>query len=122
VHINQVKDKERKIKGKMIETISPSLNPAVLSAGGQGPPVAGACQEACPLSFYILWVPVIPPQGRSTVVNQWAWGVLVDSQSSSAELTFSFMEACNLLAYMSSQRERARKLSPGFRMPATVSR
>ena len=49
-----------------------------VSAGGQGPPVAGDHQGACLFSFYTPWVPVVPPQGRNTVMkvlemSQWVW-------------------------------------------------
>jgi len=43
--------KERKIKGKIREKISPHLDPVTVSAGGRGTPVVGVCQGACPLSF-----------------------------------------------------------------------
>jgi len=49
--------------------VSPPLDPVVVSSGGQGPLVVGAHQEAFPYFFYILQVPVMPPQGRSTVVS-----------------------------------------------------
>jgi len=61
--------KEREIKGEIREEISPPLDPVAVSADGRGPPVAGPCQEACPFSLYTLRVPVIPPQGRSTVTK-----------------------------------------------------
>jgi len=53
----------------MKEKISPPLDLAVVSAGGWGPLIMGMCQKACPFFFYILWVPVNPPQGRSTVMQ-----------------------------------------------------
>ena len=70
VPINQVKiEKERKKWGEIRGKTSPPLDPAAVSAGGWHPPAAGEHQEACPFSFYILRMPVIPPQGRSTVAQ-----------------------------------------------------
>jgi len=46
-----------------------TLDPAAISTGGRGPPVAGVPQEACPFCFYTLRVPVVSPQGRNTVTK-----------------------------------------------------
>jgi len=78
VPINQIKEKERKTKGKIRQKISPPLDPLVVSAVGRGPPVVGVRRKACPFSFYTLWVPLVPPQGRITVrkvlqMGWWAW-------------------------------------------------
>jgi len=47
-------EKERETKGKRREKISPPLDLAAASAGGRGPPVLGAHQGACPLSFAFI--------------------------------------------------------------------
>jgi len=58
----------KKVREEIREMISPPLDSAMVSAGGRGPPVLAVCQGVCPLPFYTLRVPVIPPQGRGTVV------------------------------------------------------
>jgi len=104
-------EKERKTKGEIREKISPPLDPSVVSAGGRGPPVA------CPFSCYTIWVPVVPPGARSTVVKvlETSWWVWVHPGGLTIPLCrvdFSLAQVCNFLAYVASQRETQDSIPP----------
>jgi len=80
-------EKDRQAREEIGEKISLPLHPVLVSSGSL---VVGACQGACPLPFYTLWVSVVPPWGGLVLcmhshsshsllkvlkMSWWAWGV-----------------------------------------------
>jgi len=109
VPINQVKDSEREENKKRDKR--KNITPLGPSGGfywwlGSSIGRWATYQEACPFFFYVLRVPVVTPQVRSTVagnesVGTRRGGVSVISQSPSAELSFSLAQAFNFLCSIS---------------------